>query len=107
MIGRCASCGAFGEVGLLAVPNGAYRQLCVSCSNGWGPPRLPDRDRFRLLVERLREGTIAPSEERDLRFALDGILDRSQGRSKLARDLLKELLARSMMNPYRARGPRL
>jgi hypothetical protein len=106
MIGRCAACGAFGEVGLLAVPNGAQRQLCPTCSNGWGPPQLPDRDRFRLLVQRVRDGSIAPAEERDLRFALDGILERSSGRSESARVLLRELLARSMMNPNRPRRPR-
>lgn len=106
MIGRCSSCGALGEVDLLLVPNGGQRLLCPGCSDGWGPPHLPDRDRFRLLVGRLQEGSIAPSEERDLRFALDGIVERSRGRSDAARVLLEELMSRSLMNPYRPRRPR-
>jgi hypothetical protein len=103
MIGRCSSCGAFGEVDLLPVPNGAQRLLCNICCDGWGPPQLPGTDRFRVLVSRLREGSLAPREERDLRFALDGIVDRSQGRSEAAKLLLEELMAKSPMNPFRGR----
>lgn len=106
MIARCSSCGLLREVDLLAVPNGAQRLLCPVCNDGFGPPRLPDPDRFRHLVGRLREGSLAPVEERDLRFALDGILERSRGRSEAARVLLDQLFASSPMNPLRRRPPR-
>lgn len=107
MIGRCSSCESLGEVDFLPVPNGGQRLLCPMCSNGWGPPHLPARERFRLLVGRLRDGSLAPSEERDLRFALDGILERSQGgpEAEAAQVLLDELLSKSMMNPFRPRPP--
>ncbi len=105
MFGRCSCCGSFGDVGPLLVPNGGQRLVCVVCADGWGPPRLPDRDRFRLLVQNLQEGSLAPSEERDLRFALDSILERSEGRSEAAHVLLEELLTGSMLSPQRARPP--
>lgn len=91
MIAHCSACGAFGQVDMLPVPSGAQRILCPVCSDIGGPPRLPGPARFRMLVRRLGEGSLAPSEERDLRFALEGILDRCGGRSPAARTLLAQL----------------
>jgi len=82
--------------------NGAQRLLCSVCRDGWGPPHLPTADRFGVLVSRLREGSLAPSEERDLRFALEGILDRSEGKSEVATTLLEQLMTTSSLNPYRS-----
>jgi hypothetical protein len=103
VIGYCSGCGALGEVDLLPVANGGQRLLCTGCRDGWGPPRLPGPERFRLLVDRLREGSLSPSEERDLRFALEGILDRTRDRSEPARVLLEDLMQASSMNRYRPR----
>jgi hypothetical protein len=94
-----------GHVDILRVANGGQRVLCAVCRDGWGPPHLPGPDRFRILVARLREGSISPSEERDLRFALEGILDRTGGRSEPARVLLEDLLGSSPMSRYRPRRP--
>jgi hypothetical protein len=91
VIGHCSACGLYGEIDLLPVPNGAQRTLCHACASGGGAPRLPTPDRFRLLVGRLRTGSLVPGEERDLRFALEGILARSQGRAGAARHLLEEM----------------
>ncbi len=102
MIGHCSGCGLFGEVDVLPVPSGAQRLVCHGCSNGWGPPTLPAPDRFRILVTRLQDQSLAPAEERDLRFALEGIVQRSGGRSQVARTLLGQLLENSSMNPARS-----
>jgi hypothetical protein len=89
-------------VDLLPVQNGGQRLLCTLCRSAWGPPHLPTPEKFRTLVGRLRDGSLAPSEERDLRFALEGILERSGGQSQAATTLLGQLMATNSMNPYRA-----
>ena len=73
-----------------------------SLSQRVGPPHLPTPEKFRTLVGRLRDGSLAPSEERDLRFALEGVLERSGGQSQAATNLLGQLMATNSMNPYRA-----
>jgi hypothetical protein len=73
MIGRCSSCGSYGEIELIPVPNGAQRTMCHACTAGPSVRRLPTPRRFRLLVDRLQRGSIASGETRELRVALTAI----------------------------------
>lgn len=69
MIGTCSSCGSYGEIDAVLVPNGATRLICSICC-GRGTPTGMVPARFKLLVARLRNGSLTDGETVVLRNVL-------------------------------------
>lgn len=94
MIGTCAGCGQWGEVGFVPMPGGAQRVYCARCA-ATPPNERPAAGEGRLtgLVRRWAGGTISPLELRELTDNVHVLVDAARAR----RDPVRVLRYREML----------